>query len=140
MTETPHGPVLLYDGLCAFCTLSMRLLLQIDRKGVFRFAPLQGKLGEVVSELPELDGVDSLVLLEPSGDGNPGDVYVRSDAFFRVLKHLGGVWRIFTVFALIPRPLRDLAYDAFARLRYVLFPRFDTCRLPAVEVRDRFLE
>jgi predicted DCC family thiol-disulfide oxidoreductase YuxK len=134
------GPVLLYDGLCVWCNLSARLLLQIDRRGSFRFASLQGELGRVVSQLPELEGVDSLVLLEPAPDGFPGRVHVRSDAFFRILEHLGGIWRVYMVFRVIPRPLRDLAYDVFARLRYVLFPRFDECPLPPAEARDRFLD
>ena len=41
---------------------------------------------------------------------------------------------------LVPRPLADLGYRLFARVRYRLFGRRDACRVPAPEERARFLE
>jgi predicted DCC family thiol-disulfide oxidoreductase YuxK len=68
------------------------------------------------------------------------EVWVRSEAFIRVGQHLGGGWRLLTAIALIPRPVRDWAYDAFARRRYRIFGRFEACPIPPVGVRSRFLD
>ena len=49
-------------------------------------------------------------------------------------------WHLLTVLALIPRPLRDWAYDVLARRRYRLFGRLDACPVPPPDVRDSFLD
>ena len=135
------GPVLLYDGVCGFCDRTVRLILRFDRRGVFRFAPLQGDFaGDVVSRHSSLQGIDSLVLVEPAQGSAPEAVHVRSGAFIRTARHLGGAWRLLMVLAVIPRPLRDWAYDMFARHRYGIFGRFETCPVPSPDERSRFLD
>jgi predicted DCC family thiol-disulfide oxidoreductase YuxK len=65
---------------------------------------------------------------------------VRSDAVLACLGELNPPWPQLAAFArLIPRPLRDLAYRAFARLRYRLARRYDACPLPPSEYRQHFL-
>jgi predicted DCC family thiol-disulfide oxidoreductase YuxK len=66
-------------------------------------------------------------------------VRVRSDAVLALARYLGGAWRALTIFRLVPRPLRDLAYDVFARHRYRVFGRYSACPIPPPEVRARFL-
>lgn len=155
MTDTK--PVLLYDGHCALCNWAVRMVLRADRGGSFSFAPLHGEFADaVIARYPSLLGTDSLVLVEDawpaasrggtgegtpeSGDSGEARVHVRSDAVLRSLDLLGGGWRLLRVFALIPRPIRDWAYDLLARWRYRLFGRFETCPVPPPEVRDRFLD
>ena len=64
---------------------------------------------------------------------------VRSEAVLRVAEYLGGWWRVARVLRILPRFVRDAAYDLFARNRYRMFGRYDTCPIPAPEVRARFL-
>jgi predicted DCC family thiol-disulfide oxidoreductase YuxK len=135
------GPVLLYDGLCGFCDLTVRAILRVDRRGVFRFAPLDGAFAaSALARYPELRGTDSVVLVERGAEGETTSASARSTAFLRTAHHLGGVWRLLGVFVVIPRPLRDWAYDVFARCRYRIFGRFDACPVPPAEVRRRFLD
>ena len=137
-----RGPVLLYDGHCGFCDGVVRVLLRIDRREVLRFSPLQGEFArEVLGQNRHLKDVDSLVLVDgPGADGTIERVSVRSDAFLRTLRHLGGIWKVLLVLSLVPRPLRDWAYDLFARHRYRLFGRYEACPIPPPEVRARFLD
>jgi predicted DCC family thiol-disulfide oxidoreductase YuxK len=65
--------------------------------------------------------------------------HLKSSAGLRLLGALGWPWRIFLMFLLIPRPLRDLGYDWIARNRFRWFGRRDTCRVPSPEERARFL-
>lgn len=140
MVETSAGaPVLLYDGVCGFCNKSVQLILDHDRRGEMRFAALQSDYGQAVIErYPELRGVDSVVFVEQHPEGER--IHVRSNAALKVAAYLGGFWKIFVVAKVLPRGLRDYLYDLFARNRYRLFGKYDTCMLPPPEVRSRFLD
>ena len=139
--SSARGPVLLYDGVCGFCNQTVQLLLRLDPRGPLRFAALQSDYGQrVVARHPSLKGVDSVVFVETSPDGGTERVHVRSEAALRVASYLGGPWKIFLAARLLPTSLRDFLYDAFARNRYKLFGKYDTCLLPAPEVRSRFLD
>lgn len=133
--------MLLYDGLCGFCNASVQFVLSRDPRGTIRFAALQSDYAAAVrARHPGLEGIDSVVLVEPAADGSGERVRVRSDAALRVASYLGGPWRLLAVFRVVPPALRDLLYDAFARVRYRLFGKYDSCMIPPKEVRDRFLD
>jgi len=66
-------------------------------------------------------------------------IFFRSEAALRLLDHVGGFWRVVSWLRIIPRPLRDAVYDFIAHRRYGWFGKFDTCRVPTPELRDRFL-
>ena len=132
---------MLYDGLCTFCDATVQMVLRHDRRGLMRFAALQGDYGEAVrNRHPEVRGVDSLVLLERVSGTGEERVFVRSNAALRVASYLGGWWQLLLVFGLIPRAVRDWFYDVFARYRYRLFGKYDRCRMPAADVRARFID
>ena len=133
------APILLYDGHCGFCDGLVQFVLKHDRRGELRFATLQGGYGQrAIARHPEIAGVDSLILIE--GADTPAErVYVRSDGALRLLRHMGGVWRPLSALRVVPRFIRDAAYDLFARYRYRLFGRYDTCPVPSAEQRARFL-
>jgi predicted DCC family thiol-disulfide oxidoreductase YuxK len=136
-----NNPVLLYDGVCGFCNKGVQMILDYDRHGKMRFAALQSDYGKAVrARHPFLENIDSVVLLEsPSGDGEER-VFVRSSAALRVASYLGGAWKLFFVFYILPAPVRDFFYDLFARYRYRFFGKYDACMLPDADVRSRFLD
>ena len=140
MVETTDGaPVLLYDGVCGFCNKTVQVILDRDRRGVMRFAALQSDYGRsVVGRHRELEGVDSVVYVEPAAGGE--NVYVKSEAALRVAAYLGGTWKLFLAAKVVPRRLRDYLYDLFARNRYRVFGKYDQCMLPPAEARARFLD
>ena len=140
-TPTPQAPVLLYDGVCGFCNGAVQTILRFDRRGRLRFAALQSDYGRAaLARHPELSGVDSVIFLEaPPGAGGER-AYVRSEAGLRVASYMGGAWKIFLIARLLPRGARDYLYDLFARHRYKLFGKYDTCLLPPPEVRARFID
>ena len=138
--DDARGPVLLYDGVCGFCNGAVQMVLRHDRRGTLRFASLQSDYGlAVAARHPELSGIDSVVFLETL-EGGGERVFVRSDAALRVVSHLGGAWKLLLVARLVPRRARDFFYDLFARNRYKLFGKYDSCLLPPAEVRSRFID
>ncbi len=103
--DLPRTPILLYDGTCGFCAWSVQLVLRHDRRQTLRFASLQGDYGTAVrSRHADLAGVDSIVWVEPDGNGETESVAVRSEAALRVARYLGGWWTLGLAGRLIPRP------------------------------------
>jgi len=134
-------PILLYDGVCGFCDRTVQFVLARDADGPMRFATLEGEVAaRILRDRPDLADVDSLLLVEPSNSGPPR-VRARSDAALAVAGYVGGGWAVLAAMGrLVPRPIRDAAYDFFARHRYRWFGRYDACPLPLPEVRRRFLD
>lgn len=134
------GPVLLYEGVCGFCNGAVRTILRFDRRGTLRFAALDSDFARaVIDRHPSLADVDTMVFVDDPGQ--PGEnVSVRSAAGVRVARYLGGPWQVLLVAGLIPARLRDWLYDRFAGIRYRVFGTYDSCPLPAPDVRARFLD
>lgn len=132
-------PVLLYDGRCGFCSWSVQFVLQHDRKGTLRFAPLEGRFAaDLASRHPELRGVDSMVWVNPSADGDRETISVRSDAALQVARYLGGWWVASRPLGWLPRFIRDGTYALVARHRHRLVA--EQCLLVDEALRTRFLE
>ena len=131
-----QAPILFFDGVCNLCSSSVQFVLKRNSKGNIRFASLQSEFAKkrlASFNLPQ-DYLDSLVLLEN------GQLFIQSDAALRLCKHLNGLWPLFTIFLLVPRPLRDATYQAIAKRRYKWFGRSDSCWIPDNRWNDRFLD
>jgi predicted DCC family thiol-disulfide oxidoreductase YuxK len=130
------SPIVLFDGVCNLCNRSVQFILKRDKRGKFRFASLQGPVGQSLlqrSGLPP-DHLDSFVLVEDN------KVYTRSTGALRVLRLLGGAWSLLYILWIIPRPLRDGIYNWIAQHRYRWFGKEESCWLPKPEWRSRFLD
>jgi predicted DCC family thiol-disulfide oxidoreductase YuxK len=126
--------IVLFDGVCNFCSEAVNFVIKHDRENKFRFAPLQSDIGRDLREKYEIDeSIDSIVLIED------GQAFVHSSAALRLMKGLGGIWSLAYVFAIIPQPIRDYFYKLFAKLRYRLFGKHETCMVPTPEIRAKFL-
>jgi predicted DCC family thiol-disulfide oxidoreductase YuxK len=146
--EEPGKSLLLFDGACNFCNGAVLFVIDRDPGERFVFAPLQSELGretlrahglgamleapESASARPALAGNSSMVLIER------GRVYLRSNAALRVALRLRWPWPLLYAARLVPRIVRDWAYDAFAARRY-WFGQRDSCRVPTPELRRRFI-
>lgn len=129
-------PVLFFDGVCNLCTGSVQFVLKRDRKKQFLFASLQGKNGQ---ELLKQDNIPvnelkSLILKEDDR------IYTRSTAVLRMLKQLGGGWKLLYAFIIIPPFIRDAIYNLIARNRYKWFGKKEECWVPTPELKERFLD
>jgi len=135
MRAAREPAVVLIDGVCNFCSDAVRFLIPRDPQGKLRFAALQSPAGQAIQRRFGLDpaDLDTMVLVE--GDR----CHVKSSAALRVLRHLSGAWPLLSLALLVPRPIRDLAYDWFARHRYAWFGRREECLVPTPELRERFL-
>lgn len=131
-----NEPILIFDGVCSFCSATVQFILKHDVRGRIRFAPLQSPLGRRLMKRHGLDPDDAQSLLFVKGD----EAYVRSDAAFEIARDLGWQWRWIRVFRFVPRFIRNRVYDLVARNRYRWFGKLETCFIPTPEVRARFLD
>lgn len=137
----PDRPVLLYDGTCSFCAWTVQFVLRHERKRTLHFAALQSAYGsEALARHPELRGVDSMIWLAPAASGGPQRAVVRSEAALQVARYLGGPWRLASLARVVPRPLRDAAYDLVAQHRHRLFGLAERCVIPPPAEQSRFFD
>ena len=126
-----------YDGHCGLCHRTVKFILKHDRSGsAFRFAPLQGETIQSRVSADRLASLpDSFVVLT-----RDGTLLMRSNASLYILQSLGGGWKTLAkVLGVVPRGLRDLAYDFVARIRYRVFGRRDDlCPIVPPDLRARF--
>ena len=111
------------------------MVIEIDRQKIFKFASIQSELGQQLYRQQGLDPNDIQTLMLLDGDR----VFTKSDAVLNILSKLEGGWQFLAAFKNMPQPLRDWAYSKFARQRFVLFGRRDTCMVPTPELQERFL-
>lgn len=128
--------ILLFDGVCNLCNSIVQFTIKRDTKEKFKFASLQSASGQALLKkfgLPT-DDFDSFVFI--NGDKH----FIKSSAALHVLKELGGVWKLFYVFIILPQRFRDFFYNIIAKSRYKIFGKRDTCMLPTPKLRQKFLE
>lgn len=127
--------IVIFDGVCNFCNGAVNFIINRDPNGIFAFTPMQSELAHELMErysVPDV-GVDTFLLIKN------GQCFVFSSAALEITKDLTGLWYFFNVFRVVPKPIRDAIYKMFARNRYKLFGRKDTCMVPSKEVRSRFV-
>jgi predicted DCC family thiol-disulfide oxidoreductase YuxK len=131
----PSRPLIVFDGVCVFCSGFVRTVVRLDRKKRFRFATAQSPLGEALFRKHGLrtDSYDtSLTLVD-------NEAFTQLDGFIAVMAELGWPWRAAKALLVLPRPLRDWIYDRVAKNRYALFGRKDSCEIPSAELRQRLI-
>ena len=78
--------------------------------------------------------MDSIILIEN------GKIYKKSNAIFKIVKHLNGFWKLIYVFVIVPKFIRDFIYTKIAKNRYQWFGKRNTCMVPTKELKNRFLD
>lgn len=128
---TEGSQIVFFDGICVICNGFIGFLFR--RSKHLYFSSLQSDYAQ--EHLADYDVPDSIIFREKTGE-----LYLRSDAFLRIICSLGGFWKLAVVFFICPKFLRDTLYDFLARKRYSWFGKRKICRVPSSEEKLRFLE
>lgn len=128
--------IILFDGVCNLCNGAITFIIKRDKNDVFRYAPLQSKVGKnlAAKHKIDLDKVDSIILVTDQS------AVAKSTAALRIAKHLSGGWPLLAVFFILPTFLRNAVYDFIARNRYKWFGKKDACMIPTPELKSKFLD
>src|SRR4051812_35147297 len=135
MSKWPDDDVILFDGVCIFCSRWVRFVAKRDTAKRFRFTPIQSDYGATLARTFGIDPDDPNTNAVVHG----GKVFVKSDAALTVLSNLPG-WSWTRALFPVPKPLRNAVYGLIARNRYRIFGKYDTCFVADAELRARILE
>ena len=127
--------LILFDGVCTFCTTSVNFTIKHDTHNRFLFAPLQSEAGQQLLSKYNLDKkeMDSFVLIENE------KAYTKSTAALHLVKHLNRLYPLLYVFVIVPPFIRNAIYDYVSRNRYKWFGKRDTCMIPTAEMKKKFI-
>jgi predicted DCC family thiol-disulfide oxidoreductase YuxK len=131
----PDDDVILYDGVCVFCSRWIRFIVTHDTARRFRITQIQSSYGARLARALGIDPDDP----DTNAVVHGGVGYFKSDGALTVLSNLPG-WRWVRVFFLVPKPLRDVVYNLIAKNRYRIFGKYDACFVPDADMRARVME
>ena len=133
-TLWPDDRVILYDGICIFCSRWVRFVAARDTDALFRFTAIQSDYGRRLAQAFAIDPASpdtNAVILR-------GRALFKSDAALAVVAMLPG-WSRVRMLKLVPRPLRNAIYDVVARNRYRIFGTTEVCYLGDPSFKARVL-
>ena len=137
MSDNPNlrrdRPLFVFDGHCVLCSGGASFVMRHDPDARIQFASAQSELGQRLYAACGMSIDDSYLLIDREG------WHTKSDGYLQVAEPLGGWWRLARALRLIPRALRDWAYDQVALNRYRWFGRTNYCALLTPEQRNRLV-
>lgn len=135
MSPWPDDNVILYDGICVFCSRWVRFVATRDVARRFRFTAIQSPYGTRLAQAFGIDPDDP----DTNAVIHGGVARFKSDGALTVLSNLPG-WRWTKVLFAAPKPLRDAVYGLVAHNRYRIFGKYDECFVPDADMRARVPE
>jgi predicted DCC family thiol-disulfide oxidoreductase YuxK len=128
-------PIVLFDGVCNLCHGTVRFIIARDPGARIRFASLQSPAGaQIAAGYGVTPGsLESMLLVEQ------GKLFRKSTAALRIARLLRFPWWLGYGFIVVPRRLRDAAYDFIARHRYGWFGTREHCLVSQPGTEHRFL-
>jgi len=129
-----NKPLILFDGDCNLCNDLAKFVFKRDPEQKFLFAALQSNIDRVKNIGLPINYCDSFIYIKNNR------YYVKSEAGLALLKDIGGIWTLFYVFILIPKPIRDWVYDMIARNRVKIFGKQKYCMVPPPHLKQQLLD
>jgi len=127
--------IILFDGVCNFCNEKVNFIIKNDTNDVFRFVALQSETGQKIVTYLGIDKtIDSIILYEPAYA-----YFIKSEAVFRIIKHLSSSVKLLLLFNFIPINIKNLIYDYIAKNRYKWFGKLEVCMIPSEEIIRKFI-
>jgi predicted DCC family thiol-disulfide oxidoreductase YuxK len=133
--QWPDDDVILYDGVCVFCSRWIRFIAARDRDRRFRFTAIQSDYGRRLAQAFGINPADP----DTNAVIHGGIAYFKSDAALMVLSNLPG-WSWVRALRAWPKPLRNAVYNLVAQNRYSIFGKYEVCFLGDESFRSRILE
>ena len=127
--------IVLFDGICNYCNDKINFIIKKDKQDTFRFVALQSETGQKIIKYLGIDAsIDSIVLYEPGYA-----YYIKSEAVFRIIKHLSSSVRLLLCFNFIPTSIKNVFYDLIAKNRYNWYGKKESCMMPTEELKRKFI-
>lgn len=116
--------IILFDGECEFCNFWIQFIRKRKKsKNHFKFYAIQSESGKDLLNKHKVDlAIDSIVVIKNNKS------FVKSSAAIQIIKSIGGIWNLFLVLWIIPKPIRNWCYDKIAENRHRFF-KTNSCEI-----------
>ena len=127
--------VILFDGYCNLCNSQVNSILRLDSKKFFYFSNLDSSFSKKVIKENKVESLEGNTIILYHNN----KIIIKSNAAIKIAYLLGGFFKIFIIFKILPNFIRDGIYDVISRNRYRWFGKSDSCYIPKKEILDRFI-
>ena len=127
--------VILFDGYCNLCNSQVNSILRFDSKKFFYFSNLDSLFSKKVIKENKVESLEGKTIILYHNN----KIIIKSNAAIKIAYLLGGFFKIFIIFKILPNFIRDGIYDVISRNRYRWFGKSDSCYIPQKEILDRFI-
>jgi len=127
--------VILFDGYCNLCNSQVNSILRFDSKKIFYFSNLDSSFSKKVIKENKVESLEGKTIILYHNH----KIIIKSNAAIKIAYLLGGFFKIFIIFKILPNFIRDGIYDVISRNRYRWFGKSDSCYIPQKEILDRFI-
>jgi predicted DCC family thiol-disulfide oxidoreductase YuxK len=117
---------ILFDSRCNLCSKTVKNIMKIDSKSIFNFISNNSKSGKKIITDYNLNSITTQTIILFTSEK---EFLIKSDAVIAIISRLNFVFKIFNVFSVIPKKIRDIGYDYIARNRYNWFGENDNCEI-----------
>ena len=108
----------------------------MDTQKNLKFSSLQGKSGQILLSDLKIDLNEFNTVLFKVND----QVYTKSTAVFKIIDSIGGFYKIFLIFNLLPTKFNDWVYSKIAKYRYKYFGKLDKCDISKFNTPGQFID
>ena len=128
-------PVVLFDGVCNFCSASIQFVIKRNARADLKFCQLQSETGRKLTAEYDLSdlGLNSMVLIDR------GRAYIKSSAALHIARFMDRPWPLMFGIIVIPPFIRHRVYGWIGQRRYQWLGKRDSCWVPDPEIQNRFL-
>ena len=135
MNKDKNTPIILFDGVCKFCSASVEFVIKRNSKSNIIFCQIQSESGQKLLHEYNLQnmGLNSMVLIYHD------KAYIKSSAALRIATLIDKPWPLMAIFLIVPVFIRHAVYDFIGKHRYTWFGKRDKCWVPDEKNRERFL-
>ena len=127
--------VILFDGYCNLCNSQVNSILRFDSKKFFYFSNLDSSFSKKVIKENKVESLEGKTIILYHNN----KIIIKSNAAINIAYLLGGFFKIFIIFKILPNFIRNGIYDVISRNRYRWFGKSDSCYIPKKEILDRFI-
>jgi predicted DCC family thiol-disulfide oxidoreductase YuxK len=129
--------IVLFDGFCNFCNATVLQIIKYDKNDQLKFSSLQSDFGKKTLTSLKMDAneLNTVIFIK-----NDNEIYTESTAILEIIKMLEGFPKVFLLFGVLPRQVRDFIYKKFSNNRYKLFGMKETCMIPTLELKEKFID
>lgn len=130
-----NHPIIFYDGVCILCNRSVQFIINKEPSSQFRFVMLQSDIGKKVLQKIErpIHDIETTILIDK------GKYYTESDVGILASKYLRWPYKMFYIFRVIPKFIRDPIYRVVAKNRYNWFGKDESCLIPSEKINRQLL-